>query len=330
MKIKWHAHLPGIAANDSELPLGKQKPIDQGYLTKLRFDEWFKLDGAFPYSSLKYEKSQPIFYVGEAEAPNNVETMFSQVTKLVNRIHKAFLLSHICPLLPPPAMSATYITIENEDENVNPVIRLIGPAEREWIVYGSLPINCWLDESNVSEARSNLEILRTFNPDESFYGVEAGLQVLTLTSLPEFWWSQRELNRVNDFIHCMAALENILVPRKDEAPPKMIITRTFGRNLALILVPTREDVERATKFYSILYRLRCKLIHGEIGIKDLNNNEYDLLGLGRKLLGGVLVRTMRMKRTMAKGKSLPNLLALAYADPQVYESLFNLDRRYPS
>lgn len=110
----------------------------------------------------------------------------------------------------------------------------------------------------------------------------------------------------------------------------MIITRTFGRNLALILVPTREDVERATKFYSILYRLRCKLIHGEMGIKDLNNNEYDLLGLGRKLLGGVLVRTMRMKRTMAKGKSLPNLLALAYADPQVYESLFNLDRRYPS
>jgi len=51
-----------------------------------------------------------------------------------------------------------------------------------------------------------------------------------VTTRPEFWWDGRSLNKINEFVHCIAALEHILLParedtRRNEAHPDVRRTR---------------------------------------------------------------------------------------------------------
>jgi hypothetical protein len=321
MHVQWYAHLPGVALEGSD-----GFPIGLGRLEHLSFSDWSRLDDAFPGNDQDYERSRPVFYTGEADLPDDWDwnLILEQVSGWVYQLYLAFLLSPETPLLPAPQMSVIYVRVELSDDATAQALvsSIIGPFEREWIVFGSR-ISVRFDNTRLSAVQGAYDLLVASDLGSAFSGVEAGLHTLALTAHPEFWWEDRGLNWVNGFVHCIAALEHILLPPKDEAPTGMRLTPTFGRHAAVFTSPSRDDLHERTRTFSQLYRLRSRLIHGEIGIAGLSDKEWGQLSLGRRLLCGVILQAIALGQTASGGGSLPMLLAQAYENADAHQSLFD-------
>lgn len=199
-------------------------------------------------------------------------------------------------------------------------LKRFGPFEREWIVFGGR-VRFVFDDILCSEIKKIYEKLSEFEPINAFAGVEAGIETLALTARPEFWWDENRMNHVNDFIHCMSALEHIILPSKDE-DSKRTITEIFGQHAAVFTSLSRDDLNKYKEVFSNLYRLRSRLIHGEIGITNLNKEELNSLVIGRRLLRHTIFQAMALCKTKIDNESLPFILTQAYENADIYESLF--------
>ena len=130
MHVQWFAHLPGVQL-ESDGAVG----VLEGFLTHLSFDEWCELDPSFPYSKANYNRSRPAFYVGSAELEGDLNNVLTIVRQRINRFYQALLLDARVPLLPKPQLSVHYVRV-NLPSGVG-TYRLVGPFEREWIIYGN-------------------------------------------------------------------------------------------------------------------------------------------------------------------------------------------------
>jgi hypothetical protein len=262
-----------------------------------------------------------MFYTGAADLPDNPDMGESQVRDWVLRVHRAFLLHPAAPVLPSPSMSVTYLQVESP--SVPGAVlskRMIGPCEREWIVFGSA-ITYRFDDRQLAAVRWGYDALEGFDPTRAFPGVEAGLRVLEVTTRPEFWSDRRPLKRISEFVHCIAAVEHILLPARKDATAEIKLTPTFGEYAAVFTKPSRDQLQEDAKKFSDLYRLRTRLLHGELGVTDLKEEDWEALDMGRRLLRDVIVRAVVLGRTRSGDEELPPLLAQAYKNAAAHEIL---------
>ncbi len=321
MIVQWYAHLPGVALQSSrELSFGA------GKLAHVPFDEWHQLDDAFSFNESHYKQSRPVFYTGEADFPEDLDIAREFIHKSIHMLYLAFLLEQEVPLLPAPEMSVTYLRIPRVIDDNTPAgsyyEREIGPFEREWIVFERSGRTTF-DDARLSSVRWAYSQVAAFDPDNAFSGVAAGLDTLELTARPEFWWHNEGIDLINGFVHCMAALEHILLPSHDEAPTGMKLTPTFGQHAAVITKASRKDLQQRAKHFSALYRLRSRLVHGEMGLTQLTDQEWSFLDEGRELLRYVLLKAMELRKVNKDYDSLSLLLAQAFKNDDVHRSLFS-------
>ncbi len=183
MNVQWHAHLPGVVLDgDAGMRIGP------GRLVHLPFTDWSKLDSTFSFNDRQYEESRPVFYSGAADLVDPSDLGESHVLNCVSRLHTAFLLHPDAPLLPSPHMSVIYLQVEVSSlPGAVSWRRIIGPFEREWIVFGSR-VTYHFDDSQLAVVRSGYEALEGFDATRAFSGVESSLRTLEVTTRPEFWW----------------------------------------------------------------------------------------------------------------------------------------------
>ena len=326
MIVKFFAHLPGVLLSDSEEAI-----IGPGKLIALPFDAWTMLDPSFKWNERQYGESKPVFYsevvnYQEDQSPNfepdegYINLIINDVKGLVSHFHLALLLAPFSPILPLPHLSAMYLVFEGKIEEV---VRVIGSMEREWIIFGS-KIRYSFTNDDIAAIQRAYIILEDLDLDKTFSGVEAGLDALIMTTFPEVWWDNFELNQIYDFVHCMTALENLLLPPRDQAPKAMKLTPTFGKHAAVIMGTSPHDLSHQSEQYAKLYRLRSKLIHGEIGILDLQAQEWEQLKLGRFLLRTVILRAILLQQFLTEESSLSALLEQALHDADFHQQLLHL------
>lgn len=311
------AHLPGVFLEDEE-PF----PVGQGKVRCLSFDEWRQLDDEFPNNDRQFERSRPVFYTFQAELPADQDESYRTVKPWIDQLYRSFLLAPGAPLLPNPAFSVTYIQVDPETDAIGSfVIRHIGAFEREWIVFGG-KINYRFTNEDLAEIRRAYHILEAVTQTGAHGEAEAGLHMLELTARPEFWWDPGGgMNRINGFVHCLAAVEEILLPEGEDGKPG-VLTETFGRHAAVLTSASRDQFEAGVENFSNLYRLRSRLVHGQINVSNMDDADWEKLLLARPLLQYVLLYLTAYRRQVPEGESFPSLLSRAYDDAQAYRQFF--------
>lgn len=310
MLVQWFAHMPAVALKGADMI-----PVPGGTLYTLPFDHWAKLDPAFPWSQSKYEKSKPVFYIGNEDLSGSPEEILDQVNALVYRFYQSLLISEGAPILPEPPLSVLYIQL-SMNEGVA-TMRLIGPLEREWVVFGSRIANAY-DEQRTASLGAYYSLVGDLERVPPFPGVKSGFDTLARTARPEFWHNQGALHQVNGFIQCMAAVEDLLMPDREEAP-KLRITPTIGRHAALLLGEDLEHLDATSQPYANLYRLRSRLIHGELQLAGLSKADQAALSMGRVLLQKILLRAMALQPFTENYSSLPALLLDVVKNPPQFQ-----------
>src|SRR5262249_50691851 len=99
-------------------------------------------------------------------------------------------------------------------------------------------------------------------------------------------------------------------------------TTTFGEHAALLTDQSRDKLAERAAAFADLYRLRSRLVHGEVGIVNLPEQDWRRLGLGRLLLRDALLRALSIGPSIPGGLTLPALLAQARDDAKVHRALF--------
>lgn len=320
MHYLLNVHLPGVDAEVDAFAIGN------GLVEHLSFAEWCHLDPAFPDVEVKYRKTRPTFWSGLVAVDGNLdqEQCLDMARHYCWTLHRAFLLQSRQPL-PTPELSVIYVSVSADADFSGPVgvLRHIGPAEREWVVFGG-PISVPYDATALADVERVYCAMSRFDPDRAFDGVNAGLATLERLARPENWWGGDDfVHRASDFVHCLAACEAILLGR-DKAGDDAI-TDAFGRQAAvaasLAQSVAHEDFSDLAKYLSSLYRLRSKLFHGRIRMCDLDEEARSQLPQARNLLCVCITVAVALESEARPRDALPALLARAYADPEVYAAL---------
>lgn len=320
MHFLLNVHLPGV---DSEVDAFA---IGNGLVGHLSFAEWCDLDPEFPYVGDKYRKTRPTFWSGlvAVEGDLDQEQCLDMARQFCWALHRAFLLQSR-QLLPTPELSVIYVSVSEDADFSRPlgVLRHIGPAEREWVVFGG-PISIPYDAAGLADVERVYRAMSHFDPDRAFDGVNAGLATLERLARPENWWGGDALvHRVSDFVHCLAACEGLLLGR-DKAGDDSI-TDAFGRQAAVVASLAdsvrHEDFAEIAKYLSSLYRLRSRLFHGRIRMRELDDAAREQLPQARNLLCLCITVAVALASEARPRDALPALLARAYADPEVYAAL---------
>lgn len=299
MLVQWFAHMPAVSLTATDMVA-----VPGGALHTLPFDHWIKLDPSFPWAERKYEKSKPVFYIGNDDLSGNPEEILDQVNARVFQLYQAMLLGEGAPILPEPPLSVLYIQL-SMDEGLA-TMRLVGPLEREWVVYGNRIVYTY-DANRVAALDAIYRLVGDLHRNAPFPGVKAGFDTLARTARPEFWHHRGQLHQVNGFIQCMATVEDLLMPSREEAP-KLRITPTIGKHAALLLGSSLDELDEASLPYANLYRLRSRLIHGEMQLETLTKAEQQALSMGRVLLQKIILRAMVLQPFADNYASLPALL----------------------
>lgn len=320
MHFLLNVHLPGVDAEVDAFTIGN------GQVEHLSFAEWCHLDPAFPDVEVKYRKTRPTFWSGLVAADGNLdqEQCLDMARHYCWTLHRAFLLQSRQPL-PTPELSVIYVSVYADADFSRPlgVLRLIGSAEREWVVFGG-PISVPYDATALADVERVYRAMSRFDPDRAFDGVNAGLATLERLARPENWWGGDDLvHRGSDFTHCLAACEGLLLGR-DKAGDDSI-TDAFGRQAAvaasLAHLVAHEDFSELAKYFSSFYRLRSRLFHGRIRMRDLDDAAQEQLPQARSLLCVCITVAVALEREARPRDALPALLARANADPEFYTAL---------
>jgi len=314
VRTSWHAHLPSVAIDGVE-----GEVLGPGRVERLPFREWGRLDPTFPWAQTKYEASAPVFWVGEADLPSDIDAAHAIVSKWIERVHLAMLLDDGAPLLPAPTLSVTYLS---RGKRTVAVRRYVGLFQREWIVFAREPqLTC--DRATLARAQSVYDLLERAEARGFPAGVESSLHALLLTMRPEFWFGDHGVDLANSFVHSIVAAEGLLMPARSIDRGRPGLTVTFGRHAAVLAAPTRDDLERRAADLSQLYRLRSRLLHGE---QDPSHLDDDALV---SLDDGISFFRFALRRAVALGAAgelddapLAARLAAAWSDPQHHAALF--------
>jgi hypothetical protein len=313
MIVRWFAHLPGVSLG----PL-TELPVRDGRLVHLTFDEWQVLDGEFD-NERAYGRARPLFYAGsgDLDAESRPEKI---IPEIVRRFHDAVMLALPDRIVPAPELSITYMQVPISHDLVQMgVMRRIGAAERDWIVFGS-PVREEISPGEVARVTAVQQRLEGYEEKPNAASVDRVLSVLRMTMQPEFWWSPGAIDRLNDFIHCMAAMEDYLLP--EEGVPAGAITQRLGQHASALLAESFQGRQQMADYVSELYRLRTRLIHGEISAADLTPEMRARLTMARPLLANALLRSVLLnRRGTADPTPLPELLGKSWKNERAFDAL---------
>ena len=312
MATTLYAHLPGLKLAESEVQLGG------GRLTRLPFCEWASLESEFRWAERDYEKSQPVFWIRElpTDSGDAIETV---VGAALWPLHTAFLLDHHTPLLPTPLLSSCYICWDTRGEYadvIGPSVKqLIGPVERELIVYGNA-LSYTYSAAELGAVERRLQFIETNKVQDLDDEIGAGIHVLEETARPDSWYGGDQLVcQLHGFVRCMAACESILLPGIDEGE-KSDITQTFGRNAAMLFAASAEQRMRAEKYFVELYRLRTQLIHGRASPLRTDAETGARLAEGRRLLRYLIMAALLLRTRTPEALPLRQVLQESWKDPE--------------
>jgi len=305
-------HLPGVVIEgEGSFPLGS------GRVEALSFDQWQRIDNAFYFASAKFTRSRPVFWVGNVNLETvTQENILKEASTIRYKVHSAFLLEPRLPWIPTPVLSVTYCRVPTNEQVVKSMwLRQIGPMEREWVVYGS-DVNVYYDATTLSQVDQLFTWLEKFYPLSYYKSAFVGLSVLERTARPDSWWGDSYKHSINDFVHCVAACEDLMLQ-----PNTKNLTDTFGRHAAALTSSTHSKVKQLAKPWSQVYHLRTKLMHGRIGLDALDDNDKKLLSMARNLLREIIIAVLSLQLCHDDEDSLPSLLAQAFVDPVAHATL---------
>jgi hypothetical protein len=306
-QVEMFFHVPGVV-----LKGGDSFPLGAGRVTALSFEQWQQLDDAFSFAGTRFDKARPAFWTGQVPIDNiTQEDMLDAANSIRQTVHSAFLLEPRTPWLPSPVFSVTYCRFPSSDG----VMRLIGSMEREWVVYGS-DVRVLYDAAAIAQVDRLVRWLQTFQPLSQHKTAYAGLSVLERTSRPDNWWGDDYECSINDFVHCVAACEDLMLPQE----PAVNKTDTFGRHAAALTESTFANVKQWAKAWSNVYRFRSELMHGQIGLHALDVDLKRLLPMARQLLRQIILSSLALQ-LREQDDSLPQLLKNAFIDPDAHAAL---------
>lgn len=296
-----YAHLPGVRLDNADAPLAG------GRITRLPFDDWARLESEFEFAQREYDNSQPTFWVWD-RLTDDAEDSDRWVVKELTELHTAFLLDHRVPLLPSPLLSSCYIQHipppEYADTINFAVKRLIGPAERELVVYGD-PLTYSYSAEHLAAVARRLQFLRDNKTWEFNDEISAAIRVLEETTRPDSWYGgDLVVTQVHGFVRCMAACEGLLLP--DEV--KTDITQTFGRRAATVINTSPERKQQYEQYFIELYRLRSHLIHGNASKIRSDPQFEEKLASGRVLLRYLIMSAIYVRNRLPAPSPLWQLL----------------------
>lgn len=306
-------HLPGIVLEaDGRFPLGP------GRVECLPFEQWQMIDDTFAFADRHYSRSRPAFWRGELDVQSlREDALLNAIEPVRERIHTAFLLDPELPCIPHPALSATYIRIqedESSDVKTN-LIKLLGPIEREWIVYGP-DISTSFDSARLAQVDRLFWWLEAYQPLSHYRLAAAGLAALERTSRPDNWWGGDSRQNIYDFLACIAACEDLILA--DDSPGTKV--DCFGCHAAALMSDDHGEAKSTSSEWAELYRLRTQLMHGRIGLDDLNKAERRRLPMGRRLLREIILAGLLIGSEKDEN-SLPSLLSEASKDANAHAAL---------
>lgn len=308
-------HLPGVVIES-----GGCFPLGFGRVEALSFDQWQQLDPSFSFAGEKFTRSRPVFWIGGASiettvSRENISEVVSEIRRVVggiaHKVHLSFLLEQALPWIPTPVLSAMYCRVFVD--GLIATLRFIGPMEREWIVYGS-DVKVVYDATTISQVDRSFKWLENFHPLSRYQSASTGFSVLERTARPDSWWGDGYKLNINDFIHCVAACEDILL-----LPNTKNLTDTFGCHSAVLMASTYSEMKQMAKVWSDVYRLRTQLMHGQIRLDDLDHDTKKRLPMARKLLRKIIISVLSLQ--IHDDDALPLLLVQAFSDPVVYTEL---------
>jgi hypothetical protein len=300
------AHLPGILLEE-----GVTCDIGPATIASLDFETWHALDGEY-WEPVNYRDTSPIFLKGAIRRGDKSEEVIDSVRQLVSNVYHALLLASRLPL-PPPNMSCTYIPDYS--------LVLAGACGREWIIGGYWkPIRFKLDSAKLSEANLIYSLLVETMELWEETEIEAAINILDLSAYPDVTIAGNRINWMNQFVHCLSAVERLLIPDEARNGKPLNITSTLGRNAALLEGCAFESIQESAKTYSDLYRLRSRILHGELGAHNITGNEEKLI-YGRYLLCTLIVKAIALLRESKEPLSLTEILEQASQDAASHGAL---------
>jgi hypothetical protein len=320
MTAVLYAHIPGLQIDKAEVPFAG------GRLARLPFDDWIALESEFEYADRKYAKADPVFWIRDLVMDGELtqEALARAVYDAVWPAHTAFLLDESAPLIPTPALSCCYVARpappELMDTVTRSVARLMGPIEREFIVYGS-PLTYEYSAEDLSSVEDLYRFIESSSVRDWSGDVRAGIEVLEETARPDSWYGgDTVICQLHGFVRCMAATESILLPPEEERG-KGETTQTFGRHAAALLAPFPEDRDRAAKYFADLYRFRSELMHGRSIPDQKDPSDVARLREGRQLLRNVAYAALILRNAIPDAAPLALLLKESWHDPDRQSTL---------
>lgn len=267
------AHIPSLRiSHGAPLLLGKNQ------LCRIPFDEWYAMDQTFTWAESKYRRSDPVFF--KFHIPFDISETESLKRYCLDRIgefYHALVLAPGCYYFPHPQFSCFYVRKDNNGKAA--YTRFVGPFNREWIVFGNVWNNPY-DETMLGELQRLYSHLESplLSAIENQYG---GFALFEEISEPEFLLreiipgSGATFDNANSFVRVIAWLENVLLNERQGAMRSLSITKVFGLCMAALLAKNYSDIETYAPYFSSLYRLRSKLVHGETHWTSLSANDQD-------------------------------------------------------
>jgi hypothetical protein len=307
-RFDCYAHHPQLASQG-----WTRSPFGAGELAQLTFDEWYRLDGTFPYAQSKYAATGPVFYHQALEVRPRPEVSVEH--HLLPRFRPAVVLVHHALLLatgerlPPPAFSIWYFAHPTEG-----TVSWTGPFLRETIVFRHEPTTV-MDEAALAEAKDCHALLASAPAALGVPEVAAALATLERTARPEF-------RPLNAFMHAVIALAALIMSdvRRD-------LTRTFSRRLGVLLAVGHDTLAAAAAEFEAFYRARSRVVHGEDLDPVVSATGYqplEFLAVGRACLCQAVVEIVRLLRDGTVGADLAAIrrhLDRAWADRDAFDRL---------
>lgn len=275
-------HIPGLRLTDG--PHG----LAGGRLEALAFERWQQIDGSHEYADRKFNRTAPAFWVGPVAADD--ATPLDVLETISSCIHRAFLLHPVAPALPSPSLSCRYL--EHEIDGLGSAWqRVIGPAEREWIVFGGLPVfDC--DAAMLAPVDHFAELLKAKAEAPGSPGLRTALDTLERTARPDLRFDGDDgMGDAGGFVELVAAAEALL--RENDPSQREGEDAGGGESLAAAFVRRAaamlgSDAAQIAEFARV-YDLRTRLIHGRIAARDLVERDRETLAAGRLLLRNICV-----------------------------------------
>lgn len=281
----WSAviHLPGLSTT------GDRDQLAGGQLAYLDFDAWYAIDGSHGYAQSKYEATRPLFWIGTLSAPDTVGIEQVLVDK-ARDLHRLLLLHPIAPALASPGLSCLYASSETDIGRV--WCRIIGSAEREWIVFGGVP-TAHFDDRDLGLLDDVQALLDAVPAGRQPPALRAAVDVLERTARPEYQFALDDpVDGLGGFVEAVAACEGLVSDDGEQEDSSESLTSAFARKTAALFAPDDVAQHGLVKNFGEIYALRSRLIHGRLRAEDLGEEQVAKILAGRRFLRNCCVAAL--------------------------------------